>query len=737
MNSQPAAAMESGEPESSTTAGSKNARKKKKKNKNEANADVPLATDGVSQVEDGLQNVPVVFAEAAVEKLGELDEEDIENDFIQVTQELPVSKIDAAIVRDVAKKFPSESELEKALKTALDAEYVKFQVLQEQCGKERHQNEYLKQALDRMGVQIQEKDAKGVQLERSLEQRSHDLKSLSAQLKDSASVTQKLRDENHALKDALTKAQQHAVDESQKVELQQRVRVMDDALKQSAVQLNSIDNARKDLEVREKRHLERIMIIERELQASKSELLEGRQSAEQRCQVMSADLQRLTLELAQVEKMRTRYLELEKQKTDLDRVLQTLETQNKELINYGRTKDAELQHLQSETMEISRMNETFQRRSRELEARASERDVLASQTDSLRQQLCQKDTELQVLLQKEAELHGLHQRLAAFSEREAEFTHREAELKVLKQKEAEFAVLEAELHEFRQKVVTFAQKETASLQKEAELTQKEAEFLRKEAEFFQKEADVTQKEVEFLQRESSLARRLQELESLDSNRSNFKELEDELSSCRTEIQRLGANEGDLTREADRLKQELSIIQNQNENSDELKFKLSKDVDQLRWDSDVKENKISQLEKEKQDLKDRVSELQTSLSERDINAENFAQVQTDLNQRLEKTLLMQQELDKQKKENTVLHDEIEQTKSELLQRLADNDSQLRRELEEKDKEIEMLKRRTAELNCDGQEKMFNEIVHTQDNSAQQDKQETQSDAQISPEAGNDI
>lgn len=46
-----------------------------------------------------------------------------------------------------------------------------------------------------------------MKLERSLEQLSHELKTLNAQLGDNASVVQKLRDENQALKEALAKAQ--------------------------------------------------------------------------------------------------------------------------------------------------------------------------------------------------------------------------------------------------------------------------------------------------------------------------------------------------------------------------------------------------------------------------------------------------------------------------------------------------------------------------------------------------
>lgn len=142
------------------------------------------------------------------------------------------------------------------------------------------------------------------------------------------------------------------------------------------------------------------------------------------------------------------------------------------------------------------MNETFQRRSRELEARASDRDALAAQVESLRQQLCVKDAELAQLAEKEN------------LEREA------MELQ---------GYLEQNLR----------------LEKEREMGQKEAEFLQKEA---------------------SLSRRIQELESQDAGRSNVKGLEDELSSCRTQAQQLVANEANLLKEVDRLKQELSAVQ---------------------------------------------------------------------------------------------------------------------------------------------------------------------------------
>lgn len=647
--------IENGDLESSAVIGSKAAKKKKKKNKNNANADLAHAAVGVSQADEDRQDVS---AEVTVGKLVELEEEDVENGFVRVTQDLPIPKVGDARAEEVA-TTPSESESEKALKAALEAEILKCRVLEEQCDGERHQNEFLKKALEQMSLQIQEKETKKMKLERSLEQLSHELKTLNAQLGDNASVVQKLRDENQALKEALAKAQQHAVDEAQKVELQQRVRVMDDALKQNALQLNSIDNARKDLESREKRHLERIVNFERELQASKSEV------------------QRLTLEMAQVEKMRTRYRELEKQKADLDRVL---ETRNTEFINYGRTKDSELQRLQSEKIEISRMNETFQRRSRELEARASDRDALAAQVESLRQQLCVKDTELQVLIEREAQL--------------------------------------AEKETFERKAMELQgyMEQNLRLEKERELGQKEAEFLQKEA---------------------SLSRRIQELESQDAGRSNVKELEDELSSCRAQTQQLVANEVNLLKEVDRLKQELSAVQIKSENLDELKIELSKQVNQLRSDSDAKANQVAQVEWEKQELKDEVSKLQASLGERDANAESFAQVQADMNQRLERALLMQQELDKQKKENTVLRDEIEQMRSELLQRLADNDAQLRQELEEKVREIERLKSQNtaAGVICESQDKTYNETGLLQDSNTQQNRQEEmQFDAQNSPEAG---
>ena len=51
-------------------------------------------------------------------------------------------------------------------------------------------------------------------------------------------------------------------DDSVKMELQTRVRVMDDALKQNALQMNACENARKDLELKDKRNMERIMVLE-------------------------------------------------------------------------------------------------------------------------------------------------------------------------------------------------------------------------------------------------------------------------------------------------------------------------------------------------------------------------------------------------------------------------------------------------------------------------------------------
>lgn len=53
-----------------------------------------------------------------------------------------------------------------------------------------------------------------------------------------------------------------AVDDSVKMELQTRVRVMDDALKQNALQMNASENARKDLEIKDKRSQDRIMVLE-------------------------------------------------------------------------------------------------------------------------------------------------------------------------------------------------------------------------------------------------------------------------------------------------------------------------------------------------------------------------------------------------------------------------------------------------------------------------------------------
>lgn len=64
-----------------------------------ANVDLAHTAVGVSQADGDRQNVS---AEVTAGKLAELEEEDIENGFIRVTQDLPVPKTGDANAKEVA-----------------------------------------------------------------------------------------------------------------------------------------------------------------------------------------------------------------------------------------------------------------------------------------------------------------------------------------------------------------------------------------------------------------------------------------------------------------------------------------------------------------------------------------------------------------------------------------------------------------------------------------------------------